>query len=214
MLDTRELAYAERLPLVEHSLANSDLDDMVNRKLEFDERLNSIEQSNDSLALATEHEFALWGEIAAIEHNPALQANIPEAQDVRDKVRLLKGTLQWTLDAEFKSRLAKIRRDLRQTGEALVDTQRSRRQVDEAIRGEPLLFESFNQRVGGLSPRIDTLRVQVEGAMRRQRAFLQLKAVDELRAQRQRLDTYTVQARFALAAIYDISSTTVGSTTP
>jgi hypothetical protein len=160
------------------------------------------------------HEFALWGEIAAIEQNPALRANIPEADDVRDKLKLLKGTLRWTLDAEFRSRLAKLRRDLRHTGEALVDTQRSRRQVDEAMRAEPLLFESFNDRVGGLSPRIDSLRAQVEGAMDRQRAFLQLKAVDELQAQKQRLDTYTVQARFALAAIYDLSSATVGSTTP
>lgn len=214
MLDTRQLAYTERLPMVEESLANSDLDGMVNRKLEFDERLNSIEQSKDSLALATEHEFALWGEIAAIEQNAALNANIPEAQDVRDKVKLLKGTLQWNLDADFRSRLANIRRDLNHTGEALVETQRSRRQVDEAMRSEPLTFASFNERVSGLSPRIDSLRAQVDDAMGRQRAFLQFKAVDELQAQKQRLDTYTVQARFALAAIYDLSSTTVGSTTP
>jgi len=31
--------------------------------------------------------------------------------------------------------------------------------------------------------------------------------VDELQAQKKRLDTYTVQARFALAAIYDLSAT-------
>jgi len=31
-------------------------------------------------------------------------------------------------------------------------------------------------------------------------------AIDELTAQKQRLDTYTVQARFALAAIYDIAT--------
>ena len=35
----------------------------------------------------------------------------------------------------------------------------------------------------------------------------QADAVEELQAQKQRLDTYTVQARFALAALYDLSST-------
>ena len=32
-------------------------------------------------------------------------------------------------------------------------------------------------------------------------------AVGELSAQKQRLDTYTIQARFALASIYDIAAT-------
>ena len=41
----------------------------------------------------------------------------------------------------------------------------------------------------------------------RQRAFLRDIAVGELQAQKQRLDVYTIQARFALAAIYDIAAT-------
>jgi hypothetical protein len=179
----------------------------VQRKLEFDARLDSIEKSSDSLALATKREFSLWGEITAMERNPALQANLPEAEEVRDKIKLLKGVLQWELDKEFKVRAALIRRNVRQTGEALVETQRSRRQVDESIRNEPLLFEEFNQRVAGLDPKINEMRDRVDVSMAMQRAFLQTIAVDELQAQKQRLDTYTVQARFALAAIYDLSST-------
>ena len=48
-------------------------------------------------------------------------------------------------------------------------------------------------------------------AMGNQRAFLQSIAVGELRAQKQRLDVYTVQARFALAAIYDMAASTDGA---
>jgi len=207
MLDTRELAYNERLPRIEHSLTQADLDGLIARKREFDARLNNIEQNADSLALATEHEVDLWGEIIAIERNPAIEVNIAEAREIRDKIKLLKGALQWDLDKEFKSRLWKIRRNLRQTGEALVETSRSRRQVDMTMRNEPLLFGEFNQRVDGLSPKIDDLKARVENAMERQRAFMLGVAVDELRAQKQRLDTYTVQARFALAAIYDLAAT-------
>jgi hypothetical protein len=75
------------------------------------------------------------------------------------------------------------------------------------MRNEPLLFVAFNQRVDGLSPKIDDLKARLEMTMERQRAFMLGVAVDELRAQKQRLDTYTVQARFALAAIYDLAST-------
>jgi len=207
MLETRKLAYEERLPMVEQSLAEADLDGMANRKLEYDAQLNRIEQSNDALALATTEQFALWGEISALERNPALSANIPEAVEVRDKIKMLKGVLQWELDKEFKVRLSKARKDLQRTGEALVDTQRSRRHVDEAMRVEPMIFEGLTARVDGLSPRIDTIKQRVEVSMAEQREFLQGIAVDELQAQRERLDTYTVQARFALATIYDRSST-------
>lgn len=212
MLDTRERAFGERLPRIERSLAQADVDELIRRKLELDARLNSIEENADALALATKREFELWGEIIAIERNPALGANIPEAEEVRDKIRLLKGALQWNLDREFKSRLSAIRRDLRDTGEALVDTSRSRRQVGATMREEPLLYADFNARVDGLTPKIADLKARIEAAMERQRAFMLGVAVDELRAQRQRLDTYTVQARFALAAIYDLAATATAGT--
>ena len=214
MLETRREAYTLRLPVVQDALARADLDGMVDRKLELDSLLNDIENGDDWLALATDHEFELWGEITGLESTPALAADIPEAAEVRDKIRLLKGVLQWQLEHEFKDRLWRIRRNLRQTGEALVETQRSRRQIDDTMREEPERFADFSARVYGLGPRIDGTKFHVADAMAEQRAFLQSIAVGELQAQKRRLDVYTVQARFALAAIYDLAATTVGEASP
>jgi Tetratricopeptide repeat len=207
MLETREQAYAERLPRVEETLARADLDGMVDRKLEFDSVLNDIESSNDWLALATPAEFEMWGEITGLEATPALSADIPEAAEVREKIALLRGVLQWDLEKQFKDRLWRIRRDLRQTGEALVETQRARRQIDESMRQQPLEFAAFSERVYGLGPRIEGMKIRIEDQMADQRAYLKNIAVGELQAQKDRLDIYTVQARFALAAIYDIAAT-------
>ena len=207
MLETRELAYYQRLPRIQASLAEADVEKLVTQKLDFDAQLNNIERSSDSLALASRAEAALWGEIAALEHTPVLAADIPEAEEARNKIALLKGVLQWQLDASFKERLWAIRRDVRLTGEALVETQRARRSIDKSMQKEPETFGGFNARIAGLTPRIDTLQTRVDATMAQQRAFLQSIAVEELRAQQGRLATYTVQARFALAAIYDLSST-------
>ena len=207
MLETRKEAYAQRLPRVEDALARADVDGMVNRKLEFDSTLNNIEESNDWLALATKAEFQMWGEITGLEGTRALQADIPESEEVQDKIQLLKGVLQWDLEREFGDRLWRIRRNLRQTGEALVETQRSRRQIAEAMRLEKLKFEELSARVYGLGPRIDGTKMRLEDTLSKQRAFLQSIAVGELQAQKQRLDSYAVQARFALAAIYDAAAT-------
>lgn len=211
MLETRLQAYDQRLPRVRDALGRADLDGMVNRKLEFDSVLNAIEESNDWLALATEQEFEMWGEITSLERTPALAADIPEANEVREKIELLKGVLQWKLEREFKDRLWRVRRNLRETGEALVETQRSRRQIDDTMRLEPQRFQELADRVYGLEPRIEGMRYRVGEKLAEQRAFLQSVAVGELQAQKQRLDVYTVQARFALAAIYDMAAT-VGET--
>jgi tetratricopeptide (TPR) repeat protein len=207
MLETRIEAYAERLPRVEESLASADIDGMVARKLEFDSTLNNIEESHDWLALATKSEFDMWGEITGLESTPVLREEIPEAAEVGDKIDLIKGVLQWQLERDFKDRLWRIRRDLRQTGAALVETQRSRRQIDQTMRQEPLRFDGLSDRVQSLSPRIESIKMRVEDALSRQRAFLQSIATGELQAQKDRLDIYTIQARFALAAIYDIAAT-------
>jgi tetratricopeptide (TPR) repeat protein len=207
MLETRIEAYAERLPRVEESLASADIDGMVARKLEFDSTLNNIEESHDWLALATKSEFDMWGEITGLESTPVLREEIPEAAEVGDKIDLIKGVLQWQLERDFKDRLWRIRRDLRQTGAALVETQRSRRQIDQTMRQEPLRFDGLSDRVQSLSPRIESIKMRVEDALSRQRGFLQSIATGELQAQNDRLDVYTIQARFALAAIYDIAAT-------
>lgn len=206
MLETRKEAYAGRLPRVQAALARADLDGMVAAKLEFDSTLNNIEESGDWLALATRSEFEMWGEITGLESTPALQANFREADEVRDKIQLLKGVLQWQLQREFGDRLWRIRRNLRNAGEALVATQRSRRKIDESIRNEPLQFAKMGERVYGLAPRIEGMKMRVEDSMAKQRAFLRTIAVGELQAQKQRLDIYTVQAQFALAAIYDVAA--------
>jgi len=207
MLETRREAYASRLPRVEDALARADLEDLIRRKLEFDSRLNNIEESGDWLALASTSEFDMWGEISGLESTPALAADILEAEEVQDKIDLLKGVLQWRLDREFNERLWRLRRDVRQTGEALLATQRLRRQIDESMRQEPMLFDNLGNRVDNLGPRIEGTRMRVEDAISTQRAYLQTIAIGELRAQKQRLDVYSAQARFALAAIYDVAAT-------
>ncbi|MDH4054237.1 MAG: tetratricopeptide repeat protein [Gammaproteobacteria bacterium] len=206
MLETRKQAYEERLPRVEEALARADIDGMVSHKLESDSTINNIEESRDWLALSTRSEFEMWGEIAALENSPALRADIPEAAEVRDKIQLLKGVLQWQLERAFQDRLWRLRRHLTETGEALVNTQRSRRQIDETMRNEPLRFAELSDRVYDLGPRIESIKMKVDDSMDDQRAFLKSIAVAELQAQKERLNVYTLQARFALAAIYDLST--------
>jgi hypothetical protein len=207
MLETQREKLAQSIPVVQQSLSQADLDDMIAKKLGYDAVVDNIEANRDWLALATRAEFDMWEEITVLQQAPALKADLPEAREVQDKIDLLKGVLQWQLERDFRERLWRLRRDLQQTGEALVETQRAWRQIDDTMRNEPQRFAALGDRVYGLAPGIESMKMRVEDALFRQRAFLRDIAVGELQAQKQRLDVYTIQARFALAAIYDIAAT-------
>ncbi|NIW25565.1 MAG: hypothetical protein GWN29_13910 [Gammaproteobacteria bacterium] len=72
----------------------------------------------------------------------------------------------------------------------------------------------MTQRIAGLTPRVQTLGARLDGLIVRQAALLQGVATRELRAQRARLSTYLMQARFALASVYDRSATMSSTTSP
>ena len=206
MLETRKEAFDQRLPMVEDALARADIEGLVSSKFGLDSTLDNVEQSRDWLALATKSEFDMWGEVTNLEDTPALKADIPEAAEVQDKIDLLKGVLQWGLERDFGDRARHLRGDLYETGEALVETRRSRRQIDQAIANEQRRFKELGGRVYTLAPRIEGMKIRVEDTLAGQRAFLQEIAVDELQAQKDRLNIYMIQARFALAAIYDAAA--------
>jgi hypothetical protein len=214
MLDTQKQKYARSLAYVQKSLLRTDLENLVQRKLALDGVLANIETRSDWLALAEDSEFDLWAEVTKIENNPALQADFEEAAEVRDKIDLLKGVLQWNLERDFSGRLTGIAYELQDTGAALIEAQRARRNIDETMRTEPARYAALSERVNGLAPRVAAMAARVDDALARQRSFLQEIAVDELQAQKDRLDVYLIQARFALAAIYDIAATSDEGASP
>jgi hypothetical protein len=61
----------------------------------------------------------------------------------------------------------------------------------------------FADRVAATSARMDGLQARLEALTDKQAHYLQDLAVEELGRQKQRIETYQVQARFELAAIYD-----------
>ncbi len=85
----------------------------------------------------------------------------------------------------------------------LTDSQSLWLRVEEARRTAPTTTGDFAQRVAALQARMQALRARLDAAGVAQEQLLAGIAVDELATQRQRISDYEVQARFALATIYD-----------
>ena len=207
MIDTRQLADQARLPKADALLAGHVTSKLLSRRAELDAKLTAIETADDVAALGTKEERRQWAQVRALEAAVASASGDPEELKLeRDKIRLMKGVLFWQLDARFKERSYAQHRAIRSLDGALNEAQNRWVRVQQARGTVPGDLGNFSDRIAALSTRIAALREQLAGAAQRQEVFLEHLAQEELVAQKDRLAAYQVQARFALADMYDRSS--------
>ena len=206
ILDTKQRAYEQRLPMIDASMARMDLDEMAAQRVEFESRLMTIERGEDFVALGTPSEQDLWRQLQDMESKLELLGDDPSARELREKQRFLKGLLIWDLRRDYRARLWQEQRSLRELDRDLKEIERLHHQVDSARTEWPDQLAGLTQRIADLTPRVQGLKDGVDATLLSQEIYLQGIAIDELQAQRARLNTYMVQARFALASIYDRAS--------
>ena len=214
ILDTRQQAYEQRLPVIEQALARVDLDELAARRVAAESRVIAIERDENVWALGTDAEQTAWATLEAMDGKFDLLGSEPGAAELREKQRFLSGVLYWNLYRDYRARLWQAKKNLRSVEREFRSAQRSYHQVDLARTDWPDKFVTLTARIAGLTPRVQSLGGQLDGLVVRQAAFLQGIATRELYAQRDRLSTYLVQARFALASVYDRSATMSSTGTP
>ena len=212
MVDTRRKAFEERLPALHATLDRVDLDALEARKNELESRVAAIEREADVVGLATERELEQWRKVSRIEEVLArADQSDPLVQEMREKTRLLRGTLLWDFNASYKARLWRARKELRELDVAYKESRRRWVLVERAREEYPARTEAFARRVAGLRPRIEGLIARLAITAEAQNRYLASIAIRELESQKERLASYSLQARFALASIYDRASSAAGA---
>jgi hypothetical protein len=184
-------------------LADGALERDQHARDELDGRLNSIESEGDVAALGSPEERDQW---TRIQHIEAALADAPDNEDtalIRDRLRLVKGVLYFRLNDSFKARIWRERRTIKDLDLALHEAQARWIRVERARKSVPTNNGEFATRIAALQQRIDALQIRLVDAAQKQNGYLAQLAVKELEGQKDRLATYQIQARFALATMYD-----------
>jgi hypothetical protein len=213
MLETRERAYAERVPEADAVLGSGRLDQYGADRTTAGGRLDQIEAAQDVAALGTPEEREQWARILRLEAALLTAPDDEETNVIREKTRLAKGVLYWRLAEAFKARVWNERRTLKDLDQALREAQNRWVRVQRARGSMPDNTGQFAERVAALRARLDAAQVRLAGVARQQNGLLERLARVELEQQKERIGTYQIQARFALASIYDRASVGGGSVT-
>jgi hypothetical protein len=203
MIGTRERAYAERLPRTDALLASDAVGKLRQRESALEDELRSIESRHDVAALGSPGEREQWARVQRVEAALAGAPDTPETAEARARAALVKGVLYFRLDEAYGARLWQAHRGLKDLDLALHEAEGRWIRVAHARQSVPSNTGEFAARVAALRERIGTLQARLAAAERAQSEYLADLAVHELEQQKDRLAAYQVQARFALATMYD-----------
>jgi tetratricopeptide (TPR) repeat protein len=204
MVSERSAAHSQRAPATRQRAGAVDVGALQARRDALSARITQAESTRDVAELATAAQREQWDRLQRVERDPSFAA--PGSEDLRSRHRVLKGILHWDLDRQFKERLWRERRALAEIDRGIERAEAQLAGLADAQLVEPRRFDGFATRIAALAPRIATMQAAIARALQRQDDALVAMAVAEFESRKQRLASYRVQARFALATMYDRAS--------
>jgi hypothetical protein len=203
MLATRRARHAGQRPAAEAALSAATVDTLAQRRQVLAERLKGIEQRQDPMALASDDENRHWQTLQALDARLAGMPETPDINALRDKQRRLQGILYWNVNSDYRPRLWSAKQQLRELDALVDETRHAHAALAAAGEGAPVDFYGFEQRIVQHHAEIERLRARTGTLRMAQGRHIETIAVAELEQQKQRLEKYLVQARYAMAQTRD-----------
>jgi predicted negative regulator of RcsB-dependent stress response len=204
MIGLRREYYEPQLPGLDAQFR--ELDSRMRLRLEQHEllakRLQSLLVAPRPEFLATADERLTAARLAELEAALA-GASSATADDLRRRIARLRGVLTFTLRTEYHARLDVFARHLRELGQAIDVLEAEHVEFVRTRQAAVHSFEGYDTPIGRLRTRVAESLGKVNLLMARQGRVLELVAIDELVARRDRLEQYRDEARYALADSYD-----------
>jgi tetratricopeptide (TPR) repeat protein len=204
MIGRRRQYYEPQLPGLDAEFR--ELDSRMRLRLEqhelLEKRLQSLLVAPRPEFLATADERLTAARLAELE--AALEgASGGTADALRQRIARLRGVLTFTLRTEYHERLDVFARHLRELGQSIEVLEAEHVEFVRTRQAAVHSFEGYDTPIGRLRTHVAESLGKVNLLMARQGRVLELVAIDELVARRDRLETYRDQARYALADSYD-----------
>ena len=209
MLATRAERYLDYRPAAATALRSDSLARLEQRHAVLAEKLADTGASGDPVGLANAEELRQWQRLTEIRTRLNGLPDSPAINTLRDKQRRLQGLLLWQLTSDYKARLWQAKLRLQEL-DALIGKGRAGHDALAFTAFEvPTRFDGFDRRIITQKQAIRELQARTLDIQLAQGAQLEQLAVNELEQQQRRVESYLVQARFALAQTFDSALNTV-----
>ncbi len=214
MLDNRRKAFTERLPKVMEESQQVGMTALRERHQQIAAQIASAESDANGVGFADAKQTALLERIKEVQQLIDQHPDQSDFSAAREKVRLAQGSLIWKLSQDYPDRDWQAKKDMQAITEQLARAQSLEEELKQAQRDEPARFDQFAQRLATISQSLNETIPRIAALSKEQQQAVQDIAVAELSHEKGLLVQYATQARFALAQLYDRSSSQPTVTTP
>jgi hypothetical protein len=203
MLAARKARYALHEPDAARALHSETLESLAQRQSDLAETVQRIESGDDPVGLATADETRQWNRLTELGARIDRLPPTDESRTLREQQQRLRGVLYWQMNADYKARLWQAKQQMAELDTLLAAARQSREDLQQTGVGVTAGFGAFDERIAAHKIEIDRLLARTARTRLAQGGEIERLAVSELENQKKRLDSYLVQARFALAQTYD-----------
>ena len=207
IISIRRKYFEPLLPRIEKKFKS--LDSRIRLRKEqrdqLDKRLKSMLITRRPEYLATSDERITLEKIHNMEFYLSSRAEL-NTEPVRQRIKRLKGVVSWNINLEYNKRLTKLFSNFHELEEIIDRLNSVYASFVRTRQAATQSYEGYSIPIRRLKSKLKEAKLKVTGIMARQGKMLENMAVHDLDQRRQRLESYQVKARFALAESYDRAS--------
>ncbi len=208
IIEQRRAYYQPLLPAIDRDFRR--LDSQMRLRLEqrdhIEQRLQAMLVAPRPDYLATAPERILGERIARLEKAMSAVGDAAAGNDVKGRVRRLRGVLDWKIYTEYDRRLTAAHKNLRDLNHVIDVLHKQYTSFVRTRQAATQSYQGYDDIIRSQRARITAAQEKVRVLMARQGQMLEIMAVNELTKRRDRLEEFQVKARFALADSYDRAS--------
>ena len=208
LIHYRRVYYQPLLPEIDREFRR--LDSQMRLRLEqrnqIEKRLQAMLVAPRPDYLATAEERIISAELAQLETLSAGAAEVTPG--IGERIKRLRGVLAWNIATEYDQRFTDAHRNLRELDPVLDLLKRQYTAFVRTRQAATQSYEGYDETIRQQRRQIQAAREKTEILMARQGEMLETMAVNELSKRRDRLEEFSIKARFAMADSYDRASKT------
>jgi tetratricopeptide (TPR) repeat protein len=201
----RRTYYQPLLPAIDREFRR--LDSQMRFRLE---QRNRIEQRLQAMLVAPRPDYLVTAQerivgerIARLEKALTTRGGAAARDDMKIRVRRLRGVLDWKIYTEYDQRLTEAHKDLRDLNHVIDALRKQYTSFVRTRQAATQSYQGYDKVIRTQQTRITAAREKVDELMARQGHMLEAMAQNELTKRRDRLEEFRTKARFAMADSYD-----------